>query len=502
MSANSSQNAPHEWQDACQSLAQTCATVSASLASLQSDLQIEQRDPEPAVKPAELAPSLPRKSMDALQECVNHIADLAGTSEGMMGKTGSYPLHRNAQGGPDQAPLLFRQLDETVSTLEALVAAASTLPGPAAIHEPPAPLPASGGLDQAEALERLVDTLADDVATACDQLAASPGTTLSEVEQQNADLAARIAEQDAQLQSLKEEAEHSTHLLESAQSELRRAEDDRLAHKGRQAELLKQAEKIRQLEQELSSRLSAHGATGDRAAKSAAADLENRISSLESELAVSRAYVNNTTRKLKALQEANTTLREELINRPVASEPTSSPETAPLPEPLSNDWFLQVEESQVYGPVEARVLQEWAADCRVGPDHLVSRDQETWVQAGELPFLQMDWYVTLPDETTFGPLNLFAIQHLVSDGSVRADSSATHKSQSRTVSLEELLSPELSRLAGTQADLALRVDRLQAELDSARQQIAAPRRSASDAGTPSATPAAQPPKFTQKKRSR
>jgi len=98
----------------------------------------------------------------------------------------------------------------------------------------------------------------------------------------------------------------------------------------------------------------------------------------------------------------------------------------PPPPPLPDMWRLRLGDGSVFGPVTEVELHAWTCDCRIGPDHEVSRDGQTWIKAREITALHMDWLVVLADGASEGPLNLFAVQHLLADGSLGPDASLRH----------------------------------------------------------------------------
>jgi hypothetical protein len=51
----------------------------------------------------------------------------------------------------------------------------------------------------------------------------------------------------------------------------------------------------------------------------------------------------------------------------------------------------------------------------------------------------MDWMVSLPDGTAFGPLSLGAIRTLVKDGTVPADAKVAHRSTQEAWTAERLM---------------------------------------------------------------
>jgi chromosome segregation ATPase len=60
-----------------------------------------------------------------------------------------------------------------------------------------------------------------------------------------------------------------------------------------------------------------------------------------------------------------------------------------------DEWYLKADDDSEYGPVQLSELQEWASQCRIGPDHRVSRDKSEWIKAREIDDLDMCWYVEL-----------------------------------------------------------------------------------------------------------
>ncbi|MEI6970240.1 MAG: hypothetical protein WCL44_01880 [bacterium] len=98
-------------------------------------------------------------------------------------------------------------------------------------------------------------------------------------------------------------------------------------------------------------------------------------------------------------------------------------------------WYFKGEDGSVYGPASLPDLWNWACQLRIGPAHLVSQDQQTWIAAETLSALRMDWVCELTDGAALGPLNLFAYRELVACGEVTLESILTNRltGEKRTV---------------------------------------------------------------------
>lgn len=79
-------------------------------------------------------------------------------------------------------------------------------------------------------------------------------------------------------------------------------------------------------------------------------------------------------------------------------------------------WYLRKADGRNFGPVELEELRAWAAEGRIGPGESVSRDLRTWAPAKDVPELEMQWVVRLPDGSDYGPLHLLALGGLVRRG--------------------------------------------------------------------------------------
>lgn len=102
-------------------------------------------------------------------------------------------------------------------------------------------------------------------------------------------------------------------------------------------------------------------------------------------------------------------------------------------------WYLQKSDGSVYGPHEEAVLQQWAADGRIGPEDLVSEDQQDWRPAADLPSLRMDWLVRLDSGALYGPFNLEALAILAQSGELSDEAEVVHRLSARRYTLSQAL---------------------------------------------------------------
>lgn len=147
---------------------------------------------------------------------------------------------------------------------------------------------------------------------------------------------------------------------------------------------------------------------------------------------------------------------EETLNRHVESLSGSD---------LPNEWRLRLDEERAYGPVDIRELYGWAAECRLGPNHEVSRDGRTWIKAAEVPELRMDWYIKLLDGTSYGPINIFAVTHLLAEGVAQPAAEVTHRNGGAVHRADMLREAEI-------AEIRERNDTLSTELTELRSRVA------------------------------
>lgn len=81
-------------------------------------------------------------------------------------------------------------------------------------------------------------------------------------------------------------------------------------------------------------------------------------------------------------------------------------------------WYVRTPDGATYGPASPLELVGWAAEARIVPGCLVSRDGVNWEPAEAMPRLRMEWTVELGPDDKIGPLNLLAIGDLVREGTI------------------------------------------------------------------------------------
>jgi len=85
---------------------------------------------------------------------------------------------------------------------------------------------------------------------------------------------------------------------------------------------------------------------------------------------------------------------------------------------MAKEWFFRSEEGKVYGPAEIETLKTWVKDGRIEPTGFVSKDRVKWIQAPQLPELEMKWLVETQPGKIFGPFNRELVKHLVATGDI------------------------------------------------------------------------------------
>jgi hypothetical protein len=87
----------------------------------------------------------------------------------------------------------------------------------------------------------------------------------------------------------------------------------------------------------------------------------------------------------------------------------------------------------IYGPVDANTLKEWASSAQISPLDEIDVSDENWRPAPEIDFLEMLWYVTLPDEEVYGPTTLGTLREFINEGLISEKTLATHAQTQQAV---------------------------------------------------------------------
>jgi len=304
----------------------------------------------------------------------------------------------------------------------------------AAKEEVPVPDPAR------EQAESRVAELEADLQKQTEELEAARG----EAGQEQEKLRARI-------RKLEEDIEGSTSLLETARQEITRhksARDEKKeTREKKERDLVISAKRQRETADKLK---------GDIAQLRKQIEIEKGIRSGDERDAIDRE--RKLIRKLRDMEQRTAisasllsslgatiessaaTLDSEGGERPPISELTER--IASLEESVTpRTWYLRLEDESVFGPVSLAELTEWAADCRIGPDHRVSTDQEKWTVAVDTPELGMDWMVQLVDGNSYGPIHIAAVKDLLANGAVSADAQVENRRTGETIQAGALDGP-------------------------------------------------------------
>ena len=290
------------------------------------------------------------------------------------------------------------------------------------------------------------------------------------------ELAGRIREMEAALRKEKQDHEHRLRALseETAGHERTRTrmlaveqeKEQLLAEKSRIEEALNQRLEVANTEQrELERRLKRELAESEQVSRQRLKDLTSlqvdltaerrshaaankQFSQREDELAaqIEELATGEHRRKSTESEQKTTELEQKAAGLEQKAEQLA--EKLKQKEPAEAMWYMRSKTELAQGPIPLTQLCEWAAECRVGPAHEVSLDKQKWISVAEVPELGIEWSVKLVDGSTYGPLNLFALRHLISDGVVGPDAEIVNrKSGKKGTAGEELLAGVVALVA-------------------------------------------------------
>ncbi|MCE9615984.1 MAG: hypothetical protein K8T26_17065 [Lentisphaerae bacterium] len=135
------------------------------------------------------------------------------------------------------------------------------------------------------------------------------------------------------------------------------------------------------------------------------------------------------------------------------------------------EWYVMLDGGNIFGPVSLDMLYEWAAECRLGPGHSISRDRKTWEPVERVAGLGLEWMVTLADDSAYGPVNVFAVRHLMADGVLAAGKPITHCRDGRKGTWEEIVAMEVRRIRAEAAMPSAQADQARAGLGKLTEQV-------------------------------
>jgi hypothetical protein len=150
------------------------------------------------------------------------------------------------------------------------------------------------------------------------------------------------------------------------------------------------------------------------------------------------------------------------------------PETSSDPDAATEveaQWYLKLDENEVYGPAQLSDLRVWASQARIGPGHEVSEDQKSWQVVEDVEALRMVWMVTLIDGSRYGPLNILAIRHLINEGVVDGECEVTHVNGGLTGPLDEMIEQDVREIVDTNVENLRQIELFAARERTLRDQL-------------------------------
>lgn len=119
-------------------------------------------------------------------------------------------------------------------------------------------------------------------------------------------------------------------------------------------------------------------------------------------------------------------------------------------------FYVRGADDTVFGPVGMDVLVEWAADSRIDPTSVVSRDQKTWVAAPLVPELGMTWLVETEPGTFYGPFNRRVVDGLLEAGTITKEARLYELDGGRSSAERTRLEAEIAAKTKTISELESR----------------------------------------------
>ncbi|MCX7590323.1 MAG: GYF domain-containing protein [Kiritimatiellae bacterium] len=192
-------------------------------------------------------------------------------------------------------------------------------------------------------------------------------------------------------------------------------------------------------------------------------DVERELAAMREDLVGMRAALEKKNAEIEALRREFEAEKERYQLTRISTAIRETTE--------ATEWYLKTEDGTVCGPVSLRELVEWAADCRVAPEHEVSNDGKRWIPVASLPELRMEWKVILADGTPYGPLHLFAVQDLIEEGVVAADSEVTNAVTGKVVRADRLYVEEFSLVEEQNRRLSAKIEEMASLLAAERERV-------------------------------
>ena len=96
--------------------------------------------------------------------------------------------------------------------------------------------------------------------------------------------------------------------------------------------------------------------------------------------------------------------------------PTTTPDLA-----AARSLRVRMEDNQIYAATSLDDLRQWACDGRIAPTSELSVDDSPWRPITAFRELAMDWVAILPNGCLYGPVHRSAVEALMADGSLPAE---------------------------------------------------------------------------------
>jgi len=90
-------------------------------------------------------------------------------------------------------------------------------------------------------------------------------------------------------------------------------------------------------------------------------------------------------------------------------------------------YFLRTAEGEEYGPASLDTIQLWCQEGRIGPDQMISGNQQDWLPVTEMDELAFDWILVLEDGTELGPFHLSMLEEQLREGNIPPDATFLHR---------------------------------------------------------------------------
>jgi hypothetical protein len=105
----------------------------------------------------------------------------------------------------------------------------------------------------------------------------------------------------------------------------------------------------------------------------------------------------------------------------------------------STEWHLIKNFDQTeFGPFDLDTIVEMAKEAKINPlDRFSNDNKKSWLRATQVPELEMDWLVEMPDGFLYGPTNISAIQDFILSGELDGDSKIINTKTSEDFILAE-----------------------------------------------------------------